>query len=118
MSNKIKGILIDAVNRTVKEVEVSGLEGLQGSVGGSIAIAHSFMDDGDMETDTLFVDDEGLLKSPKHFFSFEGAHQPFAGNGIIVGLNEEGDTIDTTQNLEAIKSKVSFHTLSDLRNLH
>lgn len=117
MSNKIKGILIDAVNREIREVEVEGLAGLQGAVGGLIAIGHSFTDVNDMETDTIFVDDEGLLKGPKHFFVVEGAYQPFAGSGIVVGVSEEGDSTSTTQTLDMIKSKVVFHTLDEVRGM-
>jgi hypothetical protein len=114
----IKGILIDAVKREVREVEVEGLRGLQEAVGGLITIAHSFINDKDEETDTLFVDDDGLLKGPKYFFVIEGAHQPFAGNGLIVGIDPaEGDTVSTTQKIEAIKAQVSFHSLDEVRRM-
>lgn len=111
----IKGIFIDAVNHKVSEVELEGLEGLQKAVGGYIEIAHEFADSDGNYSNTLFVDEEGLLKSPSSFFTLEGAHQPFAGNGIIVGVNSEGESTDTTLDMEAIKSRVYFLDMKQLK---
>ena len=41
--------------------------------------------------DLVYVDDEALLKNPKHFFSINGAYPPLAGNGVIVGTYDDDD---------------------------
>lgn len=40
--------------------------------------------------DALFVDDEGLMKEPERFF-LVGGTQPFAGKGLIIGADAEGN---------------------------
>jgi hypothetical protein len=107
----MKGILIDAVNREVKEVEISGLEDMQKAVDGYITIGVDFGDD------TLFVDDEGLLKGPEHFFVYEGAHQPFAGSGLILGTDQDGESVDTTMTVEQVRASVSFHGIDEIRRI-
>lgn len=54
--------------------------------------------------DVLYVDEEGLLKEPKHFFDIS-AHQPFAGNGVIVGreTDDEGTLADCQTALTDLK---------------
>lgn len=62
-------------------------------------------------TDFILVDEEGSItqKDNYHFFSYEGAHQPFFwGKGLVVGGNEQGATIDCVSSVEDIKSKVRF----------
>ena len=39
--------------------------------------------------DSIFVNEEGLLENPRFFFEVEGGHQPFAGNGVVVGGEDE-----------------------------
>lgn len=63
--------------------------------------------------DAIFVDDEGLLKDPKHFFVWRGYPQPLAGKGLILGTNDEGDSVDAVISVEDVKKRVSFR--SDLR---
>jgi hypothetical protein len=58
-------------------------------IGGYLEVAHAWP-----TGDVLYVDEEGLFKSPHHWFRVEGAHQPFAGNGVVVG-REIGNTADT-----------------------
>lgn len=83
-------IHINAETRTITEVELTPeqrrdprghLRALQALVGGLISTAYRFENG-----DELFVDDEGLLKDPRHFFRVVGCAQPFfAGNGVVVG---------------------------------
>lgn len=106
-------ILIDSENHVVKEGKIEGdtLKYMQHAVGGLITIGVILND----QNDTIMVDDEGLLKSPQHFFEYEGAHQPFAGNGIIVGCDDMGDTVDCGITLEEAKSKIKFMSLKQIR---
>jgi hypothetical protein len=106
----MRALHIDAAARTVTEVETpepravdhARLRELQRLVGGLIAYAWTFPNG-----DTLFVDDEGLLKQPEHFFRVCGCPQEFfAGNGVVVGKATRAgyDTaaVSTTDELRAL----------------
>jgi hypothetical protein len=63
--------------------------------------------------DVLYVDDEGLFdRECNSFFAYEGRHQPFAGNGLMLGTDEEGDSVDAKTSLMEVASKVEFMTRS------
>ena len=104
-----KAILIDVYNRTITEVNVEGLKGLQNCVGGYIETAHH---DGDND---IFVNEEGLFLPNRCWFNYEGGHQPFSGNGIMVGSNYDGDTVDCTMTVEEVTKKVKFLTEAEVR---
>lgn len=100
----MKAIKIDVTNRTVTEIEIgaNSLKSMQEVVGGLITAAL------EMENmDTLYVNDEGLFLF-NEFFYLEGNVQPNAGNGIIMGTDEEGGSIGAKSSLEEIRSKVRF----------
>jgi len=108
-----KAILIDVFNRTITETIVNGLGDLQKAVGGYIETATRDEKNG-KEVD-VFVDEEGLFKY-NHFFEYRGAHQPFAGNGIVVGANAAGETIDCPMTINEVKAKVRFLSRIDVLN--
>lgn len=67
----------------------------------------------DDKGNTLFVDDEGLFRSMdsgefEPFIIWRGYNQPLAGKGLILGTNEEGDSIATTLSLDYVTERVSF----------
>lgn len=73
--------LINPEKRTVEQVEYDGLADLQRMVGGSIEVAADLP-----FGDVLYVNEEGLLRSPQYFFHWITRNdQLFAGNGVIVG---------------------------------
>ena len=60
---------------------------------------------------SVFVDDEGLLKNPQHFFILKGYGQPLAGNGLVLGdVDEEGETLAAPDDLD-LSSVVTFLNL-------
>ena len=113
----MKAFLIDAAERQIREVEyvVSPMESplsLQSHIGGFIETAYGWPDG-----DTLFVDEEGLLKPQLYFFRISTRpDQPFAGNGIVVGrerTNRQGDylgTDDPKLTIEALRGMVTWMT--------
>lgn len=106
----VKAYKIDAETRTVTELTVSNLEDMQRAVGGYIAHGVGFENG-----DTLFVDDEGLLKYNENFFLVSGANQPFAGNGLLVGAaDEEGETLHVQTPIESVRALVSFVNRAEL----
>lgn len=86
-----RAYFIDAARRTIEAIEVAHGSGMLADarrlIGGYIDIAHVWP-----SGDVLYVDDEGLLKSPTVGFRFALRldDQPLAGNGIIVGREIEG----------------------------
>ena len=98
-----KAYLINAIAQTITEVEVGDYKTFYPLLG-----CDCFTTVGLEEEDTLYVDDEGLLKSPFDFFMYEGYPQPLAGNGLVMGTNDEGESIAPKMSLEDLKSRVTF----------
>ena len=101
----MKAILIDTVNRTVTEVDAKGLQDYYRLLNCEmIEVAIHLGNE-----DVIYVDEEGLFKQGTSYFTFKGAHQPFKGNGIVVGTdNDSGETIDCKSDLDTIKRSVRF----------
>lgn len=60
-------------------------------------------------SDTLYVDDEGLLKESRVGFHLKGAPQDYVGNGLLLGTNyETGESVDVKTSLEWVKENVIF----------
>ncbi len=98
---------INAETQTITETECNGLADEQAAVGGNIESAHYF----ENGTDRIMVNEDGLYSLPQDtgWFFVEGAFNPFKGNGIVVGVNEDtGETIDAQTSLEELKSKIKF----------
>jgi hypothetical protein len=111
----MKAILVDAVEKTVREVEYDGdLETAYRLLRCDLVdVVH--LDDGDV----MFVDDEGLLTSDDDdspFFVLRSNGWTFAGSGLIVGdADDEGETTPCTVGADAVRSGVVFATRKELR---
>lgn len=84
----MKAILIDSEQQEIRQVEYHHPAEWQRLIGGPIQLAHAWPNG-----DVLYVDEEGLLHSPRYFFAIpERTDQLLAGNGLIVGpeINHEG----------------------------
>ena len=66
--------------------------------------------------DTLYVDDEGLLKNPENFFLLDSYPQPIAGNGLILGCDHEGESIDAKTSLIELANRVKFMDINEAYN--
>jgi hypothetical protein len=60
------------------------------------------IDDGDV----IYLDDEGLLKSLDWFFAVKRGHQPFAGCGLVLGSNGDGETVSARITLQELKRRI------------
>ena len=114
-----KGILIDVQNRTITEVEVtkdkngSELQSMYNHIKCEMVECVSLNEKND-----VWVDEEGLLRITPFsmFFKIEGYHEFLPGNGLVLGFDEENeDSSDTTLTIDDVKSKVTFHTLNEVR---
>jgi hypothetical protein len=83
-----KVLFINATARTIEAKEIAdGPAGIQKLLGGYVEVAVSWRNG-----DTLYVDEEGMLKPQAYFFGVPSLRpdQPFAGNGVLVGREIEG----------------------------
>ena len=102
----MKAILIDPFTRTVTEVEYSGNY-------------QQIYDLIDCETfdcarinrhgDGIFVDDEGLIRDKEQaFFLHADYPQPLAGKGLVLGCDDEGESVSPHTTLDEVTRKVRF----------
>jgi len=98
----MKAIFIDSEKETVSEVEVDGLESWYKLLKCELVEAVLLNSYGD----SIVVDEEGMLKKPTIFFKF--GETPFAGSGLIIRVNDQGDSIEPFITLEQVKANVTF----------
>lgn len=59
--------------------------------------------------DTVYVDDEGLIKGPVYqFFGLQGYPQPLAGRGLVMGSDGEGNDAAPALSLDEVKARLYF----------
>jgi hypothetical protein len=108
----MRAIVINAKDRTITETEIDGsLKPLQQIVGGLIQTVY----DGLGDSHHCYVNEEGLLHNPQHFFFLKDGHQPLAGNGVILASTDDGDEAPCTLPLDWVKQRVTFMDLSAAR---
>jgi hypothetical protein len=104
----MRGILIDPTAKSVTEVDFTGdykqiykLCGFGYFECFEIAPGH-----------TLFVDEEGLLKENNDFFQvnvkISALPHSFAGKGLVLGLDDSGESVGSELSVEDIAEKVKF----------
>lgn len=118
----MRAILINPETKTVEEVEfdfdlASGrtYRKINELIGASLFTVVELLHLDDGTSETLYVDDEGLLNDPKHFFKWKRYHQPLAGKGLILGTDAEGECIATTLELDFVKGEVEFPSIEFVR---
>jgi len=111
----MRAILINPWFKEVKEVQIATpfneiSRKLCNPLGPKVDIfyiAHQF-DNGDV----MYVDNEGLLKSGMHLFDIgQPDGSPIAGNGLILGLDKNGDSQDAQSSLVDIQLFVKWTNL-------
>ena len=107
-----KAILINPFNKTIETVDYDfGGSYLQIShlIGTEECVKPLFCAVDIDETNTVYIDDEGLYRETQAYFTWEGYHQPLQGKGLILGTDyDNGESIPTTLSLDEVKEKVSF----------
>ena len=122
MEKKIKALLIDPEKETVTEVELEGgsklLDEMYRVIGCDCvdAVRHGLVISGRVKPDDIWVDDEGLLKDSKHFWTLPYYNQWMAGKALIMAVDDEGDCIDHTftdlEKLE-LEAKLTWNHVSE-----
>jgi len=109
----VRGILIDPFACTVTEVEhdADNYRGIYD------LLSHETMPVDTFELvhskllkpgDAIFVDENGLNKPCERFFLFAGYPQELAGKGLVLGSDEEGDTIASATSIDIIRTATAF----------
>ena len=97
-------ILIDPFTETIEMVDYSGdWEDISELIGCSL---FTTIDLGD--SDTLYVDDEGLYVKNQRFFNLKGYPQPLAGRGLVLGYTLDGDSTDSSLTVSQVQDMVSW----------
>lgn len=105
----MKAFFVDSVQREVREVEYNGD---WRTIAPLLGCQYFTVVQLNQERDTIFVDDEGLLHDPKTFFVIKGFEQPLAGNGLVLGCNEDGDsTAPRKIDLAWLNENITFPTV-------
>jgi hypothetical protein len=61
------------------------------------------------DDDVVFLDDEGLINgNPDGWFVFSGYNQPLRGKGLVLGTDNEGESVEPTIALEELRSMITF----------
>lgn len=108
----MRAIIINPEDRTITETDIDGsLKSLQQIVGGLIEPVYQGLD----EPHHCYVNEEGLLDNPQHFFMFKDGHQPLAGNGVILSWTNNSYQAPCTLPLDWVKERVTFMDLEAAR---
>ncbi len=108
----MKAILIDTKNEEVREVDHDDtLKNIYELV--DCATFDVLRLDG---VNGIYVDDEGLFVEDQRFFIYHGTNrdgshgrvQALAGNGLILGVDSEGNSISPTLTVEEVREAVDF----------
>jgi hypothetical protein len=104
----MRAIIVNSKDRTITETDIDGsLKTLQQIVCGLIEPVSQGLDDNHY----CYVNEEGLLDNPQHFFMFKNGHQPLAGNGVILSSTDDGGEAPCTLSLDWVKERVTFMNL-------
>ena len=107
------GIFIDAKNNRLTHVVIKDHTDISRIAG------YKYFDCVGLNTkgkvsNTLFVDDEGLINGTQWGFEITTSNgEPrgqYAGNGIILGTNKQGESVDATLSLEDAAKRVRCFT--------
>ena len=102
----MKCILIDPAARAVSEVARPGKDFRE--IYGLID-ADTFTVVAVSETEALYLDDNGLLTDePVYMFKWRGYDSPLAGKGLIVGVDAEGEDVDTKMTVDEVSAQIEW----------
>jgi hypothetical protein len=106
----MKAFLIDPYAMTVTETTYSGnYNEIYGKIDCSIFTCVTFND----EEDTVFIDDEGLVNGKEQAFfriidTPRGDTYPLVGKGLVLGTDEDGESVEPKITLEKLKKQIQF----------
>ena len=69
--------------------------------------------------DAVYVDDMGLMKQVNFYFQIKydnGRDQDLFGLGLVLGVDDEGNSVEPKISLETLKDKVTFRGAVSIRH--
>ena len=100
----MRALLIDPKERSVTEVQNSGeLSDTTRLLECETPTNLGWLDKGD----TLWIDDDGMRKNPRHFFAVNGGCE-IAGKGLVIGIDAEGNDCDATVAIADLLARLKF----------
>ena len=109
----MRAYLIDTPNKQIVEVDYNGdyrtiKEHIRADLFTTVMLGSG---------DCLFVDDEGLINDNPHgWIKLEGYAQPLRGYGLVLGTDEEGESIEPSATLEELRGMISFPSDEELNH--
>jgi hypothetical protein len=107
MKNNIhKCLLIDPYTQTISPIDIieDDIRSIQDAIGCRIFCVGGYLANGDC----VYVDDEGSLESPTHFFRMPNVNggRELAGRGLVIGTGSEGSSASTESTIEELYDAV------------
>lgn len=111
----MKAILIDVIQGNVRQVEVDDKNIINEwyKYVGCSWVESVYIN----SHDSIMVDEEGLLSltDESKFFSFKG--NVYEGNGLVVGVDEKGESVDPCITTEEVRACVKFYTINQVKSM-
>jgi len=100
----MKAFLINPIEQKIYEVDYSGdYKQIQMHIGADLFTVVYIGN-----KDDIYVDDEGLLKESNYMFKYKGIDTPLCGKGLVLGVDDEGDSTAPTITLQELQKNVTF----------
>ena len=102
----MKAYLIDPFTQSITEVEYSGdYKQIYSLIDADLFTCADINEFGD----TVFVDDEGLINGkPQEFFLVADYPTPLAGKGLVLGTNQEGESVEPSITIDQLRANVDW----------
>lgn len=103
MTNSFKGYLVDVKAGTIRSVEIDRNDILKSIYAhiGCTCIDAVQLD----EHHAAYCDDNGLVDGLECFTQLADFPSPLAGNLLVTGVNEEGDSVSPTHSIDVIAGR-------------
>ena len=99
----MKALMIDPENRSIEEIELSGMDDIKSMIGYDTIESDAVGSDGDY----LFFDEECFLRGTEGRFQIDTLI-PVSGKGIVTGYDGEGSFSDVTISREALSGRIKY----------
>ena len=103
-----KGILIDPETQTISEVEIQTWRDIAPLIGNGCTTFSCPVEFDNR--DTMYCDDEGLYHDIKGGIMMSDWSYPIIGRVLILGTDEEGDTVDAKTPTQWFRENITYVT--------
>ena len=111
----MKAYLIDPIKEEISIVDYNGdIKQIQELIEADLFdVVYPFKNQ-----DAVYVDDMGLMKQVNFYFQIKydnGRNQDLFGLGLVLGVDDEGNSVEPKISLETLKDKVTFRGAVSIR---